>query len=58
MISVVMITMNEERSVGIVIDGIRQAVSDAEILIVDSSHDRFCSTCSRSTSAIPPSGTP
>jgi glycosyltransferase involved in cell wall biosynthesis len=40
MISVVMITMNEERSVDLVIDGIRQVMIDAEILIVDSSHDR------------------
>jgi glycosyltransferase involved in cell wall biosynthesis len=40
MISVVMIAMNEEMSVGLVIDSIRQAVSDAEIIIVDSSHDR------------------
>lgn len=40
MITVAMITMNEEKAVGKVIGDIRQAVPDAEILIVDSSRDR------------------
>ena len=39
MITVAMITMNEEKAVGKVIADIRQAVPDAEILIVDSSRD-------------------
>jgi len=40
MISVVMITMNEESAVGTVIDAIRESTPDAEIVIVDSSEDR------------------
>ncbi len=39
-ISVVMISMNEENSVGNVVDGIKLVVPDAEILIVDSSQDK------------------
>ncbi|MFO1059973.1 MAG: glycosyltransferase family 2 protein [Dongiaceae bacterium] len=39
-ISVVMITMDEEGAVGKVIGDIRQAVPEAEIVIVDSSRDR------------------
>lgn len=38
--SVVMITMNEERSVGEVIGEIRKVAPEAEILVVDSSRDR------------------
>jgi glycosyltransferase involved in cell wall biosynthesis len=38
-LSVAMITMNEEKAVGKVIQDIRQVVPDAEILIVDSSKD-------------------
>jgi glycosyltransferase involved in cell wall biosynthesis len=38
-ISIVMITMNEERAVGKVIGDIRTALPDAEIVIVDSSRD-------------------
>jgi len=38
-ISVVMITMNEEKAVGTVIADIRAALPEAEILIVDSSRD-------------------
>jgi glycosyltransferase involved in cell wall biosynthesis len=40
MISVAMITMNEEKAVAKVVGDIRRAVPDAEILIVDSSRDR------------------
>ncbi|MBI3070973.1 MAG: glycosyltransferase family 2 protein [Deltaproteobacteria bacterium] len=40
MITVSMITMNEEAAVGLVIDKIKRVVPDAEILIVDSSSDR------------------
>jgi glycosyltransferase involved in cell wall biosynthesis len=40
MISVAMITMNEESAVGPVIESIKEAVPDAEVLIVDSSKDR------------------
>ncbi|MBK5093991.1 MAG: glycosyltransferase family 2 protein [Actinobacteria bacterium] len=39
MISVAMITMNEEKAVGTVIENILNVVPDAEILIVDSSDD-------------------
>ena len=39
MISVAMITMNEEKSVGTVIQDIKKYVPEAEILIVDSSKD-------------------
>jgi glycosyltransferase involved in cell wall biosynthesis len=39
-VSVVMISMNEERAVGAVIDDIKKNVPGAEILIVDSSKDR------------------
>jgi glycosyltransferase involved in cell wall biosynthesis len=39
MITVAMITMNEEKAVGTVIRDIRAVVPDAEILIVDSSKD-------------------
>jgi glycosyltransferase involved in cell wall biosynthesis len=38
-LTVAMITMNEEQAVGKVISDIREAVPDAEILIVDSSKD-------------------
>jgi len=40
MISVVMITMNEEKAIETVVADIRKQVPDAEILIVDSSRDR------------------
>ncbi|HEY3897547.1 MAG TPA: glycosyltransferase family 2 protein [Chthoniobacter sp.] len=40
MISVVMISMNEEKAVGDVIADIRKHAPDAEILLVDSSKDR------------------
>jgi len=40
MISVVMITMNEEKAIGTVVEDIRKYVPDAEILIVDSSKDK------------------
>jgi glycosyltransferase involved in cell wall biosynthesis len=40
MISVVMITMNEEKAIETVVKDIREYVPDAEILIVDSSKDR------------------
>src|ERR1700728_1667252 len=40
MISVVMISMNEEKAVGQVIADIRTHAPDAEILLVDSSKDR------------------
>ncbi len=40
MISVVMITMNEENAIETVVQDIRKFVPDAEILIVDSSKDR------------------
>ncbi|MBI2989723.1 MAG: glycosyltransferase family 2 protein [Candidatus Magasanikbacteria bacterium] len=40
MISVVMITMNEEKAVKKVVEDIRTAVPGAEIIIVDSSSDR------------------
>ncbi len=39
-LSVVMISMNEEKAVGSVIDSIQEVVPDAEILIVDSSTDK------------------
>ena len=39
-ISVVMISMNEEKAVASVIEGIRAIVPDAEVLIVDSSTDK------------------
>jgi glycosyltransferase involved in cell wall biosynthesis len=39
-VTVSMITLNEERAVGKVIDDIRRVVPDAEIFIVDSSSDR------------------
>jgi glycosyltransferase involved in cell wall biosynthesis len=39
-ISVVMISMNEEKAVGLVIEDIRKYAPDAEILVVDSSKDR------------------
>ena len=39
-ITVAMITMNEEKAVGKVIQDIRRFVPDAEILVVDSSKDR------------------
>src|SRR5882724_10797117 len=39
-ISVVMISMNEEKAVGQVIADIRKHVPDAEIVVVDSSKDR------------------
>jgi len=39
MISVAMITKNEEKALGTVIDNIRKVVPEAEILIVDSSDD-------------------
>ena len=39
-LSVVMISMNEEKAVGSVIDSIKQVVPNAEILIVDSSTDK------------------
>src|SRR2546430_15532117 len=39
-ISVVMITLNEEGAIAKVVNDIRAAVPDAEILIVDSSTDR------------------
>jgi glycosyltransferase involved in cell wall biosynthesis len=40
MITVAMITMNEEKAIAKVIGDIRRAVPDAEVLIVDSSKDR------------------
>lgn len=40
MISVVMITMNEEKAIRTVVEDIKKAVPDAEILIVDSSRDK------------------
>lgn len=40
MISVVMITMNEERAIRTVVEDIKKYVPDAEILIVDSSKDK------------------
>jgi len=40
MISVVMITMNEEKAIGTVVEDIRKYVPEAEILIVDSSKDK------------------
>jgi glycosyltransferase involved in cell wall biosynthesis len=40
MITVAMITMNEEQAMQTVVEDIRKAVPDAEILIVDSSRDR------------------
>jgi glycosyltransferase involved in cell wall biosynthesis len=40
LISIAMITMNEEKAVGEVVDKIRKFVPDAEIIIVDSSSDR------------------
>lgn len=40
MVSVVMISMNEEKAVGQVIADIRKYAPDAEILVVDSSKDR------------------
>lgn len=40
MISVVMITKNEEKAVQVVVQDIQAVVPDAEILIVDSSEDR------------------
>ncbi len=40
MISVVMITMNEEKAIETVVRDIRKYVPDAEVLIVDSSKDR------------------
>jgi glycosyltransferase involved in cell wall biosynthesis len=40
MISVAMITMNEEAAVGMVIENIKKFCPDAEILIVDSSSDK------------------
>ena len=40
MISVVMISMNEEKAVGLVIADIRAHAPDAEIVVVDSSKDR------------------
>ena len=39
-VTVSMITMNEEASVAIVIKNIQQALPEADILIVDSSHDK------------------
>lgn len=39
-VTVSMITMNEERAVGKVVNDIRHVVPDAEILLVDSSKDR------------------
>ncbi len=39
-ITVSMITLNEERAVGKVVEEIRRVVPDAEILLVDSSRDR------------------
>jgi len=39
-LTVSMITLNEERAVGKVIEDIRRVVPDAEILLVDSSRDR------------------
>ena len=39
-VTVSMITLNEERAVAKVVADIRRVVPDAEILIVDSSHDR------------------
>ena len=39
-VTVSMITLNEERAVGIVIADIRRVVPDAEIFLVDSSRDR------------------
>ncbi len=39
-VTVSMITLNEERAVGKVIEDIRRVVPDAEILLVDSSSDR------------------
>ena len=39
-LTVAMITRNEEKAIGKVIGDIRQAVPDAEILVVDSSSDR------------------
>ena len=40
MISVVMITKNEEKAITVVVEDIRKYVPDAEILIVDSSDDK------------------
>src|SRR6186713_3024558 len=40
MVSVVMISMNEEKAVGTVIEDIRQHAPGAEIVVVDSSKDR------------------
>jgi glycosyltransferase involved in cell wall biosynthesis len=39
-LSVVMITLNEERAIAKVVNDIRQVVPDAEIVVVDSSKDR------------------
>jgi len=39
-LTVSMITMNEEKAVGKVVDDIRRVVPDAEILLIDSSKDR------------------
>jgi glycosyltransferase involved in cell wall biosynthesis len=40
LISVAMITMNEEKAIALVVEKIRQITPDAEILIVDSSSDK------------------
>src|SRR5712691_2102665 len=39
-VTVSMITLNEERAVAKVVEGIRRVVPDAEIFLVDSSRDR------------------
>jgi glycosyltransferase involved in cell wall biosynthesis len=60
MISVAMITMNEEDAVGKVIKDILTVVSDADIIIVDSSRDRTAEIAeelgARVVKQIPPQG--
>lgn len=60
MISVVMITKNEEKAVGKVIKDIKSVVPDAEIVIVDSSSDKTAQIAEQNGAKVikqlPPSG--
>ena len=43
-LTVAMITRNEEKAIGKVINDIRRVVPDADVLVVDSSSDRTASS--------------